>query len=79
MFQKMQRNNVIIEWYIQLKGSKRINEIVPYVTKQDLEDIFRSFKLDVRIIVEDYKEKNFKGKAYFEEKEIEIYYNSRDH
>jgi glycerol-3-phosphate cytidylyltransferase len=51
---------------------------VPYVTKQDLEDIFRSFQLDVRIIVEDYKEKNFKGKAYFEEKEIEIYYNSRD-
>jgi len=50
---------------------------VPDVTKQDLEDIFRSFKLDVRIIVEDYKEKNFKGKAYFEEKEI--YYNSRDH
>ena len=40
----------IIEHYIQLKGSKYVDEIVPYVSKQDLEDILRSFKLDLRII-----------------------------
>ena len=69
----------IIERYIQLKGSKHIDEIVPYVTEQDLEDILKAFKIDLRIIGEEYKEKNFTGKDYCVEKEIEIYYNSRDH
>jgi len=69
----------IVERYIQLKGSKHIDEIVPYVSEQDLEDILRSFKLDVRIIGDEYKEKNFTGKTYCEAKGIEIYYNSRDH
>ena len=36
----------IIERYIQLKGSKHIDEVVPYVSEQDLEDILRSFKKD---------------------------------
>jgi glycerol-3-phosphate cytidylyltransferase len=27
-----------------------VDEIVPYATEQDLEDILRSFKLDVRIV-----------------------------
>ena len=45
----------IIERYIQLKGCVHIDEIVPYVSEQDLEDILRSFKLDVRIIGEEYK------------------------
>ena len=69
----------IIERYIQLKGSKHIDEIVPYVSEQDLEDILRSFKIDVRIIGDEYKEKNFTGKDYCKEKGIEIYYISRDH
>tara|TARA_B110000003_G_C16501775_1_gene477678 strand:- start:460 stop:852 length:393 start_codon:yes stop_codon:yes gene_type:complete len=69
----------IIERYIQLKGCKHVDEIVPYVYEKDLEDILRSFKLNVRIIGDEYKEKNYKGRDYCEEKGIEIYYNSRDH
>jgi len=40
-----------------------------------LVDILRSFELDIRIIVDEYKEKNFTVRAYFEEKGIKIYYN----
>jgi len=69
----------IIERYIQLKGSKYIDEVVPYVSEQDLEDILRSFKIDVRIIGEEYRDKKFTGKDFCEQKGIEIYYNSRDH
>ena len=69
----------IIERYIQLKGSTHIGEIIPYVSEQDLEDILRSFKLDVRIIGDEYQDKNFTGRTYYEEKGIELYYNSRDH
>jgi glycerol-3-phosphate cytidylyltransferase len=69
----------IIERYIQLKGSKYVDEIVPYVLEQDVEDILRSFKIDVRIIGEEYKNINFTGKEYCLKKEMEIYYNSREH
>ena len=69
----------IIERYIQLKGCKYIDEVVPYVSEQDLEDILHSFKLDVRIIGEEYRNREFTGKLYCKEKGIEIYYNERDH
>ncbi|MNE40594.1 hypothetical protein D3C80_1346240 [compost metagenome] len=68
-----------MERYIQLKGCKFVDEIVPYATEQDLEDILRSFKLDVRIIGDEYKEKNFTGRSYCEEKGIDLYFNKRDH
>lgn len=69
----------VVERYIQLKGCVHVDEIVPYATEQDLEDILRSFKLDVRIIGDEYKEKNFTGRSYCEEKGIALYFNVRDH
>ena len=72
-------SQTIIERYIQLKGSKHVDEIVPYVTEQDLDDILRSFKLDIRIIGEEYIGKDFTGKSYCKKKGINIYYNKRDH
>lgn len=69
----------VVERYIQLRGCEYVDEIVPYSTEQDLEDILRSFKLDVRVVGEEYQDKNFTGRKYCEEKGIEIYYNSRDH
>lgn len=69
----------VVERYIQLKACIHVDEIVPYTTEQDLEDILRSFKIDVRIIGEEYAEKDFTGRSYCEEKEIELYFNKRDH
>ncbi|WDF62509.1 adenylyltransferase/cytidyltransferase family protein [Flavobacterium sp. KACC 22763] len=69
----------VVERYIQLKGCKFVDEIVPYSTEQDLEDILRAFKIDVRIIGDEYQHKQFTGRKYCEEKGIEIYFNKRDH
>lgn len=69
----------IIERYIQLKGSKYVDEIIPYVLEKDVVDILKSFKIDIRIIGEEYKSINFTGKEYCIKKGIEIYYNSREH
>ena len=60
----------VVERYIQLKGCKFVDEIVPYATEQDLKDILRSFKIDVRVIGEEYANKEFTGRAYCEEKGI---------
>lgn len=69
----------IVERYIQLKACRSVDEIVPYNTEEDLMDILKSFVIDVRIIGDDYRDKEFTGKVYCEEKGIEIYYNKRDH
>ncbi len=77
--EKNKPTQTVVERYIQLKGCKFVDEIVPYATEQDLEDILRSFKIDVRILGEEYRDTNFTGRAYCEEKGIELYYNKRDH
>ena len=69
----------VVERYIQLKGCKYVDEIVPYTTEQDLDDILRSFTVHVRIIGDEYKKKEFTGRKYCEEKGIELFYNTRDH
>ena len=69
----------ITERYIQLKGCIHVDEIVPYVTENDLLDILQSFEIDVRIVGDEYIEKQYTGRTYCEEKGIEVYYNSRDH
>ena len=69
----------VVERYIQLKGCKFVDEIVPYATEQDLEDILRSFKIDVRIVGDEYREQNFTSRIYCEAKGVELYYITRDH
>jgi glycerol-3-phosphate cytidylyltransferase len=69
----------IVERYVQVRSCKYIDEVVPYVTEQDLIDILSSFKIDLRIIGEEYNGKEFTGKDYCIKKGIQIYYNKRDH
>lgn len=69
----------VVERYIQLKGCRFVDEIVPYATEQDLEDILRSFHIDVRIIGDEYAQKSFTGRDYCEEKGIKFHFNKRDH
>ncbi|MDA9339406.1 adenylyltransferase/cytidyltransferase family protein [Polaribacter sp.] len=69
----------VVERYIQLKACVHVDEIVPYATEQDLEDVLRSFKIDVRVIGDEYAHKNFSGRAYCEEKGIDLYFNKREH
>ena len=68
----------IIERYVQLRACKYIDEVIPYITEDDLIDILSSFKIDLRIIGEEYIEKGFTGKEYCLNKGIEIYYNKRE-
>ena len=77
--EKNKPTQTIVERYIQLKGCRFVNEIVAYNTEQDLVDIIESFENDVRIIGDEYKESDFTGKKQCSDKNIEIYYNKRNH
>jgi len=69
----------LVERYIQLDAVSYVDKIIPYVTEQDLEEIFESLDLDVRIIGEDYRNQSFTGKEICNKRNIKLIYNKRDH
>ncbi len=69
----------IVERYTQLKAVKYIDEIIPYTTEKDVEDILEMYQVDVRILGEEYKDKDFTGKDICRRLGIDLYFNKRDH
>ena len=69
----------LLERYIQLNAIEYVDEIVPYQTEQDLEDILNMFPINVRILGEEYKNGKFTGRTTCTKRGIELYYNKRDH
>ena len=69
----------IVERYTQLKAVKYVDEIIPYTTEKDVEDILEMYQVDVRILGEEYKDKDFTGKDICRRLGIELYFNKRDH
>lgn len=62
----------VVKHYIQLKGCKFVDNILPYAAEQDLADILRSFKIDVHIMMDEYRAQDFTGRMYCEAKGIDI-------
>ena len=69
----------VFERYVQLEGCKYIDQIIPYSTEKELEDILLTYKIDVRFIGEEYKQNEFTGKQLCVDKGIELCYNKRQH
>ena len=69
----------IVERYTQLKAVKYVDEIIPYTTEKDVEDILEMYQVDVRILGEEYKDKDFTGKDICRRLGLELYFNKRDH
>jgi glycerol-3-phosphate cytidylyltransferase len=69
----------IVERYTQLNAIGYIDEIIPYITEQDLEDILSMYHIDVRILGEEYLEKDFTGKDICKKRNIQNYFNERSH
>ena len=69
----------IVERYTQLKGVKYVDEIIPYGSEKDVEDILTMYHIDVRILGEEYRDKEFTGKDICRKRDIDLYFNKRDH
>ena len=69
----------LVERYLQLDAVKYVDKIIPYNDEKELEELFSSLDLDVRIIGEDYKDKNYTAKSICQKRGIRIIYNKRDH
>ena len=69
----------IVERFTQLNAVKYVDEIIPYQTEKDLEDILNMLHIDVRILGEEYKNKTFTGRAICAKRGIELFFNKREH
>lgn len=69
----------VVERYVQLSAVKFIDQIIVYDTEKDLEDLLMFLPITVRIIGEEYKDKDFTGKQICEDRGIKVWYNSRNH
>jgi glycerol-3-phosphate cytidylyltransferase len=69
----------IVERHTQLAAIKYVDEIIPYSTEKDLNDLLTMYTIHVRILGVEYKEKDFTGKDICRQRGIQLYFNKRDH
>jgi glycerol-3-phosphate cytidylyltransferase len=67
------------ERYIQLAAVRHVDRIIPYETEAELLELISLMRPAVRIIGEEYRNKDFTGKDLCEELGIQIHYNRRSH
>lgn len=69
----------IVERYLQLRSSRWVDEIVFYSTERDLEELLMVLPISVRILGDEYRDKDFTGKTLCENLGIKLHFNSRTH
>tara|TARA_B100000927_G_scaffold288712_1_gene283783 strand:+ start:656 stop:1105 length:450 start_codon:yes stop_codon:yes gene_type:complete len=69
----------IVERQAQLAAIKYVDEILVYNTEAELLDILAMYHIDVKIMGEEYRNKDFTGRELCQERNIEFYFNKRDH
>jgi len=77
--QKNRPIQTIVERYIQLNAVGYVDEIIPYATEEDLKDILSMLQIDVRILGEEYRDKEFTGKDICRKRDIQLFFNKREH
>jgi glycerol-3-phosphate cytidylyltransferase len=65
----------VFERYVQLKACVYVDEVVVYATEKELRDILLSYPIDVRILGEEYQDREFTGHDI----PMEFYFNNRRH
>ena len=69
----------IVERQIQLAACRYVDEVVIYTTEADLCDLLLILPVDVRILGDEYRDKEFTGKFECARRGIELVFNERSH
>lgn len=69
----------VFERFVQLEACKYVDKVIPYATEKELVDILLSYPINVRILGDEYEDKEFTGKYECIAKGIEFYFNRREH
>jgi glycerol-3-phosphate cytidylyltransferase len=69
----------IVERQLQLEGCTFVDEVWVYNTEKDLEDLLLRLPINVRILGVEYEGKEFTGREICHKRNIDLYFNGRDH
>ena len=69
----------IVEREAQLAAVKYVDEVIIYCTEDDLCDIINMNPINVRILGEEYRDRDFTGKDECKKRGIQLYFNKREH
>lgn len=69
----------IVERYAQLSAIRYVDEVVVYSSEKDLTDILELYTIHVRILGDEYKDKDFTGRERCETLGIRLHFNNRNH
>jgi len=69
----------VYERYVQLKGCKHVDEIIPYDTEEDLQNLLSIESIDVRFVGSEYKGTYITGQKICDMRKIAVVYNTRLH
>ena len=69
----------IVERQAQLAAIKYVDEILVYNTEEELLDILAMYQIDVKIMGKEYRDKDFTGRDLCKQRDIDFYFNKRDH
>lgn len=81
-FDRPEKNSpvqTLVERHAQLSAVSFVDEIIPYCTENDLLDILKMYPINIRILGEEYKDKDFTGKDECRKLGIQLYFNKREH
>jgi glycerol-3-phosphate cytidylyltransferase len=69
----------VYERYVQLQGCKYVDEILVYETEFDLLQLLKTQMIHIRFLGDEYRSRDFTGKEYCLNNDIELYYHVRQH
>ena len=67
------------ERYVQLQACKYVDEILLYDTEASLLNLIKTQTIHIRFLSEEYLSRDFTGKQYCLENDIELHYHKRQH
>lgn len=69
----------IYERFCAVSSCKYVDEVLVYSTEEDLLSMLKTQHIDIRFLGDEYKTKDFTGKQWCLDNNIELHYHLRDH
>jgi glycerol-3-phosphate cytidylyltransferase len=69
----------VYERYVQLQACKYVDEILVYETEEDLLNLIQTQTIHIRFLSEEYEHRDFTGKQYCIDNNIELFFHLRKH
>lgn len=69
----------VYERYVQLQACKYVDEILVYETEEDLLNLIQTQTIHIRFLSEEYVDRDFTGKQYCIDNDIELFFHLRKH